>query len=72
MAKSRNLPGVTKALTWVRLGGSNVRDLSQNSATSTAALAALTSGSLIVNNSQENIIELLDSPGMRFRPFITY
>jgi len=64
MAKSRNLPGVTKALTWVRLGGANVRDVSQaNAASSAAAMAALTSGSVIVNNSQENIIELLDSPG---------
>ena len=38
MAKSRNLPGVTKSLMWVRLGG--------------------------VEGSQENCIELLDSPGI--------
>lgn len=38
MAKSRNLPGVTRQLTWVRLGG--------------------------LEGSQENVIELLDSPGI--------
>jgi ribosome biogenesis GTPase A len=38
MAKSRNLPGVTKSLQWVRLGG--------------------------IEGSQENVIELLDSPGI--------
>ena len=38
MAKSRNLPGVTKSLQWVRIGG--------------------------VEGSQENVIELLDSPGI--------
>jgi len=38
MAKSRNLPGVTRSLQWVRLGG--------------------------LEGSQENVIELLDSPGI--------
>lgn len=38
MAKSRNLPGVTRSLQWVRLGG--------------------------ISGSQENNIELLDSPGI--------
>eukprot|EP01037_Dinobryon_pediforme_P042414 gene42414-52767_t len=39
MAKSRNLPGVTKSLQWVRIGAS-------------------------LEGSQENAIELLDSPGI--------
>lgn len=38
MAKSRNMPGVTKSLQWVRIGG--------------------------IEGSQENVIELLDSPGI--------
>jgi ribosome biogenesis GTPase A len=51
MAKSRDLPGVTKALTWVRLGNANV---------------ASASGQAIEQstNLQGNIIELLDSPGI--------
>ena len=31
MAKSRNLPGVTKSLTWVRMGGREVEGLTENS-----------------------------------------
>jgi ribosome biogenesis GTPase A len=38
MARSRNLPGVTRSMQWVRLGG--------------------------IEGSQENVIELLDSPGI--------
>lgn len=42
MAKSKNLPGVTRSLQWVRLGGNNLEGL----------------------QSQEDAIELLDSPGI--------
>eukprot|EP01036_Dinobryon_divergens_P035947 gene35947-46681_t len=42
MAKSKNLPGVTRTLQWVRLGGSNMEGM----------------------QSQEDAIELLDSPGI--------
>lgn len=38
MARSRNLPGVTRSMQWVRIGG--------------------------IEGSQENVIELLDSPGI--------
>jgi ribosome biogenesis GTPase A len=38
MARSRNLPGVTRSMQWIRLGG--------------------------IEGSQENVIELLDSPGI--------
>eukprot|EP00607_Mallomonas_marina_P010740 CAMPEP_0182421788 /NCGR_PEP_ID=MMETSP1167-20130531/7270_1 /TAXON_ID=2988 /ORGANISM="Mallomonas Sp, Strain CCMP3275" /LENGTH=415 /DNA_ID=CAMNT_0024599267 /DNA_START=244 /DNA_END=1491 /DNA_ORIENTATION=+ len=42
MARSKNMPGVTRSLQWVRLGGSNMEGI----------------------QSQEDSIELLDSPGI--------